>query len=287
MTNNYDEFEDAPQGVQIFACGGSRAGPNDIGRLVRENRKVEFTPRGSAYAEVWAHDAKTMRAVWRSGRMYTNIPGLGSAMFDYQSNRPSTVIIRSKQKNGRPFFPAVADQKIFFNLNLLNKTGRVTKTLVNVFPMRMKAEISSVPPFGIPFEIQEDVPFVDLSAGELVPVFVVSKGAIGVLNDEPGLAIDVHDVKVRSDQGHFTFSFSIQAAAEFKRSKVTWFCGPMQSSAIIGRAEAYNRSIPLLPIQTVSGTFHPGARGAGVVIHAVVLEKDRTAEAHRVVRFLE
>jgi hypothetical protein len=218
--------------------------------------------------------------------MYSNIPGLGLGMFDYQQNRPSTVTITSLKPDGDPFFPALAEQNVYFNFNLLSNSGRVVRTLVTLKPMRMKAVVASLPPFGVPFEILEDTTFVDLREGSATPIFIVDKGAVGVLDRAPGLVLTLDRVEVAFDEGRFAITFRIAAEREFIDTRGTWFCNPIQGATIIGAKEAYGRSFRRPIVQTIQGTFLPGNANAAVVVHAIVLEDGRVAEAHEVVRLV-
>jgi hypothetical protein len=288
----------------VEACGGSRSGICTwlVGPA---SSPVSSTIHGSTWADVRTLAPNEMRADWVSGKLLGELPGFGPFVMGYQEGRPSYVEIVSNQPGGVPFFPATAKQTLYYYLDLLDKDGNVTRTLINQEPMVMVSQISAIPPFGSVFETRQPVEFFD-AAGGAKPVVVLEEGATGWITNSGGFDVKLVDFSVDETTGQFSTVWEVgasAAAALEKPSKAAlparWFATGLYGVEFDGALDATKHAsahglkeaagdLSLGDKQriTLSGTLDLSDARAGVAMHAISTDGQKL-EGHSVFSFFK
>lgn len=266
-------------------CGGSRASVSTYTVYAVED-PVSVKLRGSTIAEVANVDPAKKSALWVSGRMFGEIPGVGRVVVRISEEQPSFANIFSNDTHGIQFFPAFASQTLYWAFDVIDPKGTVLQTLVNVEPMLISATISQIPPFGTPFLILDDVDFYD-QKDLSTPVFTIRGGqSLGILEDLGGLDVRLVDSRQDNKNGTFQTVWEVENVTQVPLD-IHWFATGVHGAALDGPSEAYD--VTVQPGETltvpINGFFDAGNLDAGVAFHATSVPDDNVAaEGHRLVR---
>lgn len=267
----------------LVVCGGARAGGGCQARIHQSEHQVEFSVRGSAYGEATAESTGELRAEWFSTELYGEIPEIGPVIFRYRKDRPSSVVISSKQEGSDPFFPARAVQTLFYEVEVQNADGS-TRLLRNEEPMLLVADIDAIPPNGTRFKTEDDVVFVDPS-DPATPVFTMLAGSPGEVDDPGGLAIRLLDDTVESTQAGFSGEFEVTATAEgTEPGRITTFATTVGGANLVSPSRIVADEFAGTSRFPLNVEFGPGEERSGVIVHAFAAEGP-PAEAHVVHMF--
>jgi hypothetical protein len=171
----------------VIPCGGARAGGGCLRPYGAEDSDEWTSVQGSAYGEASAIGDGQLLANWYSTVLVGDVPGVGRCVMDYEDEPNSTVRIVSLSDDPERFFPAKADQILYYRITIVNENGYPTRELVADRPTRMSAEINSIPPLGVGFTVSEEVIFSDRVSGEAA--LVLRKGSEGLVLDQPAVPV--------------------------------------------------------------------------------------------------
>lgn len=268
------------------ACGGSRSAictwtftPSGI------TVKAELT--GSALAEVFTSSQTEKTATWISGQLYGTIPGLGSSVvMRVASSRDSFAEIRSLDTTGTTFFPAWAEQILYWQIDVLDKEGTVIQVLRNFQPVRLAGEVQSIPPYGSPFLILEDVDFFDVSKPDQPVIRLHGGQSFGVLENVGGVEIRQVAKKVDRERGTFAATFDVVNTRRDQEIEVSWFATGIHGTELTGKVEGKGVAIANQKRISITGSFDPANLDAGLVVHATSTPGAKVrAEGHTLIRF--
>ena len=283
------------------ACGGSRAGlctwtltgSSTSGtsgtsgiHANHTHHTVQSGVRGSTYADVSVISPNRMRAHWVSGQLDGHIPGLGDIRLEFQDDRASTVIIDSEQKGGVPFFPAQATQELYYRLQVLDEAGGVARTLVNLEPMIMRAEIHSIPPYGSQFQVMNDVDFYDVSGPQPVSVVRLHVDSSGWLDNSGGINVRVTEQNIDYDTGTFAMVWEIEGSRT-AGVDARWFAtgiDGVEIESLVTEGDTFLAADA--QTMAIRGTFDIENLDAAVAFHAYAKEGE-SFEGHSVFSFYE
>lgn len=265
--------------IQPAACGGSRAslsmwedpGTGDV---------FSAQLRGSTVAEVFSAGPGQKSATWVSGRMFGTIPSLGPVMVRISDDNESFADIVSGS-GGEPFYPALASQTLYWEIDVLDGNGGVSRTLINLQPMAIEATIQSIPPYGTPFPIDDDVDFYDVTDLSTPVIRVLGGQSLGILEDVGGLDVLVVSEQIDFKTGTFSITVNIVNTSGVPQT-IHWYATGLHSAQIQGADEGLD--VPLGQQLTValSGTFNPAELDAGLAVHATSVPGTNTLAEGRV-----
>lgn len=268
---------------EVVVCGGARAGGGCSARIHQSGNVVPFSVRGSAYGEAVAEATGELRAEWFSTELYGEIPEIGPVIFRYRKDRPSSVVISSKQEGSDPFFPARAVQTLFYEVEVQSPDGSTARLLRNEEPMKLVADIDDIPPNGTQFESEEDAAFVDAS-DPTTPVFTMLAGSPGEVDDPGGLAIRLLDDTVESTDSGFSGEFEVTATEGAEVGRITTFATAVGGASLVSPSRIVAEEFTERSRFPLNVEIGPGEGRAGVIIHAFAPEGP-PAEAHVVHMF--
>lgn len=266
-------------------CGGSRSATctwtfTDSGKTV----KAEL--RGSALAEVFTASPTEKTATWVSGQLYGTIPGLGaSVVLRVASSRDSFAEIRSLDSTGTAFFPALAEQVLYWEIDVLDKEGRIIQVLKNFQPVRLAGEVQSIPPYGSPFLILEDVDFFDVRKPDTPVIRLMGGQSFGTLENLGGVEIRQVSKKVDRRSGAFSATFDIVNTRPGQSVELNWFATGIEGVELAGAKEGKNLKVSTRKRVTLSGYLDRSNLDSGLVVHATSIPGSKVpAEGHTVIR---
>ncbi len=263
----------------VVVCGGARAGGGCQARIHPSENLVDFSVRGSAYGEATAESTGELRAEWFSTELYGDIPEIGQVIFRYRKDRPSSVVISSKQAGSDPFFPARAVQTLFYEVEVQSADGSTSRLLRNEEPMLLVADIDAIPPNGARFETEDDVVFVDAS-DPATAVFTMLAGSPGEVDDPGGLAIRLLDDTVESTETGFSGEFEVTATTEgTEPGRITTFATTVGGASLVSPGRIVAAEFAETSRFPLSVEFGPGEERSGVIVHAFATDGP-PAEAH-------
>jgi hypothetical protein len=256
---------------QVMPCGKSRAGDGCFAEIHESGNRVQFSVRGSAYGEAWPEPSGELHAVWYSTELYGDIPEIGSVIFRYSEDHPSTILILSKQDGAEPYFPAHASQTLYYEAIVLGPDGSPSRVLKNKDAMMLAADIDAIPPNGTRFETQEDVTFVDAEAGD--PVFTLLAGSPGEVDDPGGLSIRLVDSTVEQSANQFSGEFEVTSADGRVPTRVTTFATAVGGAKLISASRVVGADFSggaRFPVQAAIDASDE--RRPGIIVHAFASE---------------
>lgn len=268
------------------ACGGSRAAICTW-FFPGTGKTVTAELRGSALAEVFTASSTEKSANWISGQLYGNIPGLGaSVVMRVASSRESFAEIRSLDTTGTAFFPAWAEQILYWQIDVLDKEGTVIQVLRNFQPVRLAGEVQSIPPYGSPFLILEDVDFFDVSKPDKPVIRLQGGQSFGVLENVGGVEIRQVAKNIDRKRGTFSATFDVVNTRRDQPIEVNWFASGIHGTELTGKVEDKGVAITSQKRISLSGSFDPANLDSGLVVHATSIPGAKVrAEGHTLIRF--
>lgn len=253
------------------ACGASRASVSTW-QFPGTGKRVTAKLWGSVLAEVYTASPTEKSATWVSGRMFGTIQGLGaSVVVRVSPSQESFAEIRSLDPTGTDFYPALAEQTLYWEIDVLDRLGNVIQTLKNLEPMRIAAEIHDIPPFGVPFPIAKTVDFYDAQNPTEPVIRVLGGQSFGILDDVGG--VDVRQVAQEIDHksGTFAITFDIVNTSKAASLDLHWYATGLHGTTLTGVVEGEGLAVATQRRLILSGTFDPSILDAGLVLHATTV----------------
>jgi hypothetical protein len=260
-----------PADAMVAACGGSRASASTW-QFPGTGKRVTAKLWGSVLAEVYTASPTEKSATWVSGRMYGTIQGLGSSVVVRVSPGPESFAeIRSLDPTGTAFYPALAEQTLYWEIDVLDKSGNLLQTLKNLEPMRITAEIHDIPPYGVPFPIEKTVDFYDAQNPAEPVIQVLGGQSFGILEDVGGVDIRQVAQEVDRKSGTFTSTFDIVNTSKGASLDLHWYATGLHGTQLTGISEGKGVRVAGERRITLSGTFDPKSLDSGLVVHATTV----------------
>lgn len=268
------------------ACGGSRAAICTW-FFPGSGKTVTAELRGSALAEVFTASSTEKSATWISGQLYGIIPGLGaSVVLRVASSRDSFAEIHSLDTTGTSFFPAWAEQTLFWEIDVLDKEGNRIQVLKNFKPLRLAGEVQNIPPYDAPFLILEDVDFFDSRRPDQPVIRLLGGQSFGVLENVGGVEIRQVSKKIDRERGTFSATFDVINTRRDQAVEVSWFATGIHGTELTGKTEEKGIAIATQKRISLSGSFDPANLDSGLVVHATSIPGAKVrAEGHTLIRF--
>jgi len=262
--------------ILVAPCGGSRASLStwtDVETGITSSAHL----RGSTYAEVMMIGPGQAAATWVSGMMFGTISSLGNVRVRIADDNASTVAINSLDPSNPAFFPAIADQTLYWEIDVLDASGFVTRTLRNTAPMNISAQINGIPPYGTPFPIEQEVVFYDVTNLAQPVVKLNAGGSAGVLNNPGGLDVMLHSLNIDWTSSEFTTTWVIRNTTG-NPLDIHWFATGIHGVDLQGLHEQYGVSLNQQISVAISGSFHGTDPLKGLVLHATSAPGQTEAE---------
>lgn len=246
---------------------------------MRTGTEAQAQLRGSTYAEVVVTSDGTARAEWLTGMMFGDIEGVGPVRMRISEEKSSIVDIRSLDPSGANFFPARADQTLYWEMEVLDDRGVVTRRLVNIEPMKISAEIRAIPPFGTPFPLTADLVFVDPAKRNEAVVRLLGGSSAGVVDNPGGLTVQARKWEIDLQRGRFSVVWGIRNVSG-KPLSIHWFGGALHGAKLDSPQERFYVAIEDELEVTLQGSFDPKNLRGGIVLHATSAPGTAPAEGH-------
>lgn len=255
-------------------CGGGRAGPGCIVRQQNQTDDTVINVQGSAYGEALFVSPNQIEATWYASNLIGDFPGVGRVLFSLSPDIESTVSIRTHGAGlgamlmkpiffvyqllgssklvqgfllrgfvGRAvdslmnilFMPAAASQAMYYEVRVFEGDGTEIQRVKNRKPMAFRADIDSIPPLGTVFRTADDVDFEDVSNN--AHVFTMRAGTPGVVDEAPGLMLDVVSSELDHIRDSFVATIHVRSTG-VPPEKICWFVLPLNGATLKSPKEA-------------------------------------------------
>ena len=275
-------------GNHAVACGGSRASLTVVWEDPEGNTYNDKL-YGGAFGEVEGPHAgdTTVSGEWFSNMLFGHIPapGIGDVIMRYQPYTSNTISVTSNSPTGSPFFPASVSMSLNYQIDVLDASGNVVRSLATRTPCTLESVVNAIPPIGSAFYFQNDLEFYDVIGNPSTPALILrSAGTAGYVGNPGGLAVTLVNSNPDFTTGTFTAEWAItnQTGAPIN---VNWFTAPVRDVQILSQDLMMDVPVSSTVNVTVAGTLNPNASNSGIVFHAVSSPGWPMAEGHIVEYF--